>query len=271
MHLDGAEAAVLIVFPGAQQGLAKILQVPEHLWPGNPLLVVLLPFLVSPMASINVAGQRSIETVMQSSSSPEDVLVPHELPKEAMLYHAMSLLCFPKALLHFLNNSTRTYCIWPSPDQMLPGLDTVMLQYILKSTKAVSAKLEEDVRVIFISNQHLEMLHTMPSLVTKLVNSPEVQFWTYGYSASITSLKWRVQEIYPLGMRSLKCCLLLYLTYCSGGVITFTASALVEDLVGCYQLMSQIIDHPLWDCYFIPEVLAVSHMLCSNGDLGSSR
>ncbi|KAF8559316.1 hypothetical protein OG21DRAFT_1493233 [Imleria badia] len=253
LFLDAAEAAVLVVFPGAQQGLAKILQVPEHLWPGNPLLVVLLPFLVSAMTSLNVAGQRSIETVIQSSSNPQDVLVSHKLSQEALVYHAMSLLCFPKALLDFLNNSTRTYCIWPSPDQMLPGLDTVMLQYILRSTKAVSAKLEEDIRVIFISNQHLELLHTMPFLVTKLVNSPEVQFWTYGHSAGIIHQRWRVQEIYPLG-----------------GVVTFTPSALVEDLVGCYQLMSKIINHPLWDCYLIPEVLAVSHMLCNDGDLESS-
>lgn len=56
-----------------------------------------------------------------------------------------------------------------------------------------------------------------------------------------------------------------------GGIVTFTASALAEDLVGCHQLISQIIDHPLWDCYLIPEVLAVSHKLCSGGVLSSPR
>lgn len=195
--------AVLIVFPGAKQGLTKVLQVPEHLLSGAPLLVVLLPFLLSAMTSTNAAGQRPIETVIQSSFNPQDVLMLHELPQEAMLYQAMSLLHFPKSLLDFLNNpsTSRTYCIWPSPDQLFPGLDSVMLQYILKSTKAVSAKLEEDVRVIFISNQYLEKLDTMPSLVTKLVNSPEIQFWTYGYSANLACQRWRVQEIYPLGMR----------------------------------------------------------------------
>ncbi|KAF8446174.1 hypothetical protein L210DRAFT_3474689 [Boletus edulis BED1] len=250
--LDTTEVAVLVVFPGAQQKMTKVLQVPEQL-SGAPLLVVLLPFLVAAITSTNVAGQRSIKAVIQSSFNTQDVLVPHVPPQEALLYQAMSLLCFPKVLLDFLNSSTRTYCIWPSPDQMLPGLATVMLQYVLKSTKAVSAKLEEDTRVVFISNQHLEMLHTMPSLVTKLANSPETQFWTYGYSANIACQKWKLQEIYPLG-----------------GVVTFTSSALAEDLVGCYQLMSQIIEHPLWDCYLIPEVLAVSHLLCSNGGLGSS-
>lgn len=203
MLLDGSEVAALIVFPGTQQGLTKVLQVPDHLLSGISLLVVLLPFSVSTMTSTNVTGWRSIEAVTQSSSNLQDLLVPPELPQEAVLYQAMSLLCFPKALLDFLNNSLtrRTYCIWPLPDQLSPGLDTAMLQCILKSTNAVLANLEEDVRVVFISNRHLDMLHTMPSLVTKRVNSPEVQFWTYGYSLSMTFQRWRVQEIYPLGMR----------------------------------------------------------------------
>ena len=190
--------------------MTKVLEVPEHLSsePGPPLLVVLLPFLVSAETTTNVTGQRSIGTVIQSSNL-QDVMVPHELSQEAMLHQAMSLLCFPKTLLDFLNStSIRTYCIWPPSDQMLLELETVMLQYILKSTKAVPAKVEKDVRVVFTSNQHLETLHTMPSLVTKLVNSPEIQFWTYGYSASMTSQRWRVQEIYPLGMRNGSCCFL---------------------------------------------------------------
>jgi len=124
-----------------------------------------------------------------------------------------------------------------------------MLQHVLKSTKAVLGKLEEDVRIVFISNKHVDILHTMPTFVTKKANLPEIQFWTYGYSPSTTHENWKLQEIYPLG-----------------GIVTFTSSALAEDLVGCQQLISQIIEHPLWNCYVIPEVLAVCHMLCNDGD-----
>ena len=63
--------------------------------------------------------------------------------------------------------------------------------------------------------------------------------------------------------------LLLYLQHQLGGIVTFTPSALVEDLLGCHLLIAQIIEHPLWDCYLIPEVLAASHLLCNNGDPSS--
>lgn len=194
---------MLIVFPTVQQGLTKVLQVPEHLLSATTLLVVLLPFLVSTMSSTKAVGWRAIEAVHQSLCNPEDAVC--DLSQGAVLHQAVSLLCFPKALLDFFNNpsTSRSYCIWPLPDQLLPGLETTWLQYILKSTKAVSAKVEEDVRVIFISNRHLDMLHTIPSLATKRLNSPEVQFWRYGYSPDMTYEKWRVQEIYPLGMRCL--------------------------------------------------------------------
>ncbi|KAG9314571.1 hypothetical protein JVU11DRAFT_5373 [Chiua virens] len=275
--LDDAEVAILVVFPKAQKGLTTALQVPECLLsdiPTDParLLVVLLPLLVSAKTSTSVAGLRSIETVMQSSFNPLDAPV---LPQEALLYQGMSLLCFPKTLLDFLNNpsTTRTYCIWPMPDQLSLGLDTAMLQYVLRSSKAASARLEEDIRAIFIPNSHLGMLHTMPSLVAKRVNCPEVQFWTYGFSANVACESWRLQEIYPLGMKSqFSIVVPLHLRCYLGGVVTFTSSALAEDLMGCYHLISQIIDHPLWDCYVIPEVLAVTqHLLCGNGDLTLSE
>lgn len=267
---NGTEGAVLVVFPEAQQGLIKFLQVPEHLLPGTPLLVVLLPFLVSTTKAV---GQRSIEIVQQSSFNLQVHLIPQDFSQDVMSHQAMSLLCFPKALLDFLKSSptSRPYCIWPTPDESSSGLDTTMLQSILKPTKAISAKLEEDVRVVFISNSHLGMLHTMPSLVTKRANSPETQFWTYGYSAKMPSERWKVQEIYPLGMRGSVNIVFLLCLKNLGGIITFTSSALVEDLIGCHQLISQIIEHPLWDCYLLPEVLAASHLLCNNGSPNSSR
>ncbi|KAF9229558.1 hypothetical protein BS17DRAFT_771624 [Gyrodon lividus] len=247
--LDGGEVAVLLVFPATQLGLAKVLQVPEYLIPGTPLLVVLLPFLVPSLNARKNVGWTPVDTLIQSLPSCKGVEIAHELPRRAILSQAISLLGFPKSLLDFLNSSTtsKAYCIWPLPGQSSSGLDTVLLQLILKSTKATFARFEDDVRVVFICNRDLETLQVMPSLVTKRGSSPETQFWTYGYSTSVTSSRWNLKEIFPLG-----------------GIMTFTATALTEDPVGCHQLMSQVIEHPLWHCYMIPEVLAVSHLLGSD-------
>ncbi|KIJ05620.1 hypothetical protein PAXINDRAFT_103699, partial [Paxillus involutus ATCC 200175] len=227
--LDDDEVAVLIVFPATQLGLAKVLEVPEYLTSETPLLVVLLPLLVPSFKASKDAGWRYVHTVMQSLSSCKSVDMGHELPRRTMLSQATSLLGFPKSLLDFLSSSTtpKAYSIWPFPTQSSSGLDTALLQHILRFTKATSARLEDDVRVVFICNRNLETLHTMPSLVSKQVNSPETQFWTYGYSTSVTSSRWGLQEIFPLG-----------------GLITFTPTALAEDPVGCCQLMSQVVDHP---------------------------
>ncbi|KAF9243890.1 hypothetical protein BU15DRAFT_59727 [Melanogaster broomeanus] len=211
--LDGDEVAVLIVFPASQQKLMKVLQVPDHLISGTLLLVVLLPFLVSSLKASKDVGWRSMDTVLKSLSSSEDVEKVYELPRRAILSQAVSLLRFPKSLLDFLNTS-KAYCIWPSPGP-LSGLDTALLQLILKSTKGTLAGLEDDVRVVFICNRDMETLPMMPSLVAKQANSPETQFWTYGYSTNV-------------------------------------------------------IEHPLWHCYMIPEVLAASHLLLSNDTLGLS-
>lgn len=71
----------------------------------------------------------------------------------------------------------------------------------------------------------------------------------------------------------IQCCVVVVsqVLFTVGGIVTFTASALAEDLLGCRQLISKIIEHPLWDCYLIPEVVAVSHLMCSDGDLSTPR
>lgn len=41
-----------------------------------------------------------------------------------------------------------------------------------------------------------------------------------------------------------------------GGVVTFTAKAIVEDPFQIYKLIEQISQHPLWMCYVHPCVVA---------------
>jgi hypothetical protein len=53
----------------------------------------------------------------------------------------------------------------------------------------------------------------------------------------------------------------------SGGVVTFTPSALFEDPVGACQLMAQIAEHPLWTCYLLPSVVGMlAQLTCRKRD-----
>lgn len=47
-----------------------------------------------------------------------------------------------------------------------------------------------------------------------------------------------------------------------GGIVTFTAAALVADPVGILERMTQVAEHPLWSAYILPSVLgmAVKHL-----------
>lgn len=52
-----------------------------------------------------------------------------------------------------------------------------------------------------------------------------------------------------------------------GGIVTFTAKALAEDPFGCYNLMTQVDEHPIWECFVTPNVLAASNSWANNSDI----
>lgn len=43
----------------------------------------------------------------------------------------------------------------------------------------------------------------------------------------------------------------------SGGVVTFTPRAIVENPEGVEKLISKLNEHPMWECYILPSVLAM--------------
>lgn len=54
--------------------------------------------------------------------------------------------------------------------------------------------------------------------------------------------------------------------YSEGGIVTFTATVLAEDPVGCYQTMTKIAEHPAWECFVTPNVLAASNLLAMDSN-----
>ncbi|KAH7883812.1 hypothetical protein F5I97DRAFT_1596654 [Phlebopus sp. FC_14] len=244
--LDQTETAILVIFPATLSGLAQFLQVPDYHISDTSLLVVLLPLVLSFHKSSSHTGWRSMNTIQTISKSSL-------ILKKLLLSQAMSFLQFPKSLLEFLDSggSSKSYCICFSLVDLghsSPGLETTLLQVILQSTKANLAKLEEDVRVIFIHVGAFASIQSMSGLVAKRANSPETQFFTYGSHPNVDKERWGLHEIFPLG-----------------GIVTFTATAITENPVGCNHLMLQISEHPFWECYVVPEVLGAIYLL-ENGE-----
>jgi hypothetical protein len=52
-----------------------------------------------------------------------------------------------------------------------------------------------------------------------------------------------------------------------GGIVTFTPGALLDDPIGSYMLMTQISEHPLWDCYLLPAAIGMLvKLICEDSD-----
>lgn len=196
--LDDVEVAVLVIFPTFFAGLIKFLKIPQDRIPDNSLLVVLLPFYISPCSAVKV-GERAVCDVQ--GLHPR-IGKSHSLHKKPIVYQAILFLGFPSSLLELLDNPSRTYGIWFSSSdcgQSTSGLETALLQLILGATRATVSNLKDEVRFVFIHVGALPTIRTLPSLVAKLSEHPETHFYTYGTHSSVETQRWGIREIFPLG------------------------------------------------------------------------
>ncbi|OAX44859.1 hypothetical protein K503DRAFT_795147 [Rhizopogon vinicolor AM-OR11-026] len=254
LSLDGAELALLLMFSPSLDGLCSFLRVPDHLRQNSQntkALVALLPWLVSSAKYTKGAKRKPVNETLQR------ILIPNSQPKDSRrrmlkgtLAMAMDLLSFSPELLDFMNLPNRSYCIWSFPADgtpAFPGFETRQLKYVLSKTNAASVSLDKEARAIFVHVGALETFYNFPALVAKRRDAPEVRFFTYGTHESVPSSRWGIREVLPLG-----------------GIVTFTPMAMAEDPCGCYALMLQLAQHPLWECYLMPSILGLSHALSCN-------
>ena len=178
-------------------------------------------------------------------------------------------LGFPEELRLFMPQ--RAYCVWRdfsdgTPD--IPGPETRFLHDIMKSCKAKDVGHEADVRVVFVHVGALKTLHRLLALA-EWRRRPEIRFYTYGTHPTVRHEDWGVCPIYPIGKRPYfqfptldRPTLLL-----TGGIVTFTPKALMDNPIGAVQLMRQISQHPFWDCYILPSVAGMAlKSLCEGTD-----
>jgi len=166
------------------------------------------------------------------------------LSKEPSYHRAFSILGFPKWLFKDLSDPEFKYCIWNKDGdgtQAEPGSETMALKHILKERSAKDVGLKADAYVVFVHVGALESLSALPALMERRMKRPDVQFMTYGTHHTIPPARWGMRLIYPLG-----------------GIATISPSVFIECPTAAYKLLDMLEQHPLWDCFVTPGVVALA-------------
>ena len=56
-----------------------------------------------------------------------------------------------------------------------------------------------------------------------------------------------------------------FLIIIAGGIVTFTPAAIIEGHFRLFSRIKKIAEHPLWECYVLPSVVAMVAKLTSQG------
>ncbi|KAH9947673.1 hypothetical protein B0H21DRAFT_316591 [Amylocystis lapponica] len=256
LFLDSVAVAILLVFPSSLKDLCMFLKVPRDFTQGDFMVAALIPWTLA------ADEYENMQLLRPRSPAPDnDLLDPaladtvhdagHKLANRPFFYRALRVLKCPRDLLDYLSQRERPYCIWHSPADgttKRPGFETSALQHVLKTHRAKNVGYKADVRFVFIHVGALSTFHKFGALAMRRNKQPELRFMTYGTHDSVHPERWGMRCIYPLG-----------------GVVTFTPSAILENLVGAYELIKKIAERPLWTCYILPSVVAMLAKLTCQG------
>jgi len=115
------------------------------------------------------------------------------------------------------------------------------LKHILKERPAKDVGLKADAFMVFVHVGALRTLSALPALMERRMKRPDVQFMTYGTHHTIPPARWGMRLIYPLG-----------------GIAAISPSVFVECPSAAYKLLDMLEQHPLWDCFVTPGVVALA-------------
>ncbi|THU96358.1 hypothetical protein K435DRAFT_797417 [Dendrothele bispora CBS 962.96] len=252
--LDKKLVAQMLFFPPSMTILLKFFQMPSE-FNNGPLVAALLPWTLNTLEQpsewlrpykTQLADAQNLQIELQQNRPDTNFWQEELVPKRPVFKHAIRILQFPYWLHEYMSFADRTYCVW-SDETKFKGkaLETDLLQSILRKYKdAVPVPIDgqKSLKAVFIHVSSLSNLSKIPNLVSLRSQTVETMFILFGTS-SYRSYHYRggFQEIYPIG-----------------GVVTFTASALIEDPISILEKMDEIDEHPLWLGYIIPSVLGLA-------------
>ncbi|KAH9890944.1 hypothetical protein C8Q73DRAFT_702301 [Cubamyces lactineus] len=254
LYMEETSVALLMLFPAGHPLATKFLMVPPG-HAGEALLqAALVPWELTAKEFCQAHWKPRTSTLnpqLDPAFIPVLDAAGRKVVAQRRYHQALHILGFPKALYDFMSAPNHPYCIWNAPaDETIsgPGYETLLLKEILSTCASQELGYKADVRVVFVHVGALDKLHCLPGLAERRAKRADVRFVTYGTHPSVPSDRWGIRELYPMG-----------------GIVTFTPSAIIQGHYRIFNRISQIAEHPAWECYVLPSVVAMVAKLSCQG------
>lgn len=260
----------MIIFPSTSTRLRTLLKVPSHYRDNSSLTIALMPCILPP-ANYKEKYVKVDKKGYSSRDATINAILNFQPTSSIRLLEfkvSLEILQFPSKFIDFLRK--RPCCIWSYPVDPMPQhygkeflkpmrQETECLLNVINFVKAENVGYRADVRVIFVHVGALRTINQLHALVERRWRRAEIRFITYGRHEDVKPSLWGFREIFPLGnvyfliyTKAANCAFIV-----PGGIITFTFNSLLENPIYVAELIEQIHQHPLWQCYISPSVLSV--------------
>ena len=261
-----------MLFPAGHPLATKFLKVPPGHASETPLQAALVPWELTAKEFCQAHWKARTSTLhpqLDPAFIPTLETAGRIVVTQRRYHQALHILGFPKALYDFMSAPNHPYCIWSAPGDEAtsgPGYETLLLKEILSTCASQEVGYKADARVVFVHVGALDKLHCLQALAERRAKRADVRFVTYGTHPNVSSERWGMREIYPMGTYSLQTTTsLLMLTLLIGGIVTFTPSAIIQGHYRIFNRINEIAEHPAWECYVLPSVVAMVAKLSCQG------
>lgn len=278
VELMNNPVGLLIIFPAAHTDLCAYLKAPQEVREGAPLIAMLVPWAIT-VDNYNDKKWFKSRHELFLDGGQLDADIVKKIEGRAALgnpFFALGLRVhrFSTRTYDFLARAPRDYCLWTGQvdgSTSQPGFETKTLVAVLDACKAHNVGYKQDVRAIFVHVGALKTFHKLQALAMRRSKQPSIRFYSYGTHPTVPPNRWGIREIYPTGQSPLG---QVMPTECSrvfsGGILTFTPGALLQNAPELYALLANVDKHPLWMCYVHPYTVAAAARLVGEA-LDTSR
>jgi len=250
INLDDNQVALLLVFPATFLVLCKEFDVRPELRKAGQFIAALLPWKVvgikARAAHLFRNPDDRTHDIYHPGKKESIVMAGRErslsLRKNPSYHRELSILKVPKWLYDEMPQSP--YCIWNKGGDGTPsdpGFETRALKRILDKRRATDVGHKADVSFVFVHVGAIKTLYLLPALMERRMKRLDMQFVTYGTHHTIPPARWGMRLIYPVG-----------------GIVSISPNVFVECPSAVYRLLDMLEQHPLWDCFVTPGVVALA-------------